>query len=229
MTRQTIPLTTFKGKIIDINNLTADDIDIEDIAHSLSMICRYNGHCKNFYSVAEHSFRLANYAHKLNLKEEYNRDLAKCLLLHDATEAYVGDIVRAFKETMPQFQEIEDRIFETVFKKFGLWEFYKNIAEAEVKEYDYRICFDEMYALFNEIDPHFYENRVKPLGISIMSSNQDALGWTPAYAKDQFLVAAEFFELYKPEVSRIKKPEAPTPAAKPQLKKGKPNGKNRSV
>lgn len=91
-----------------------DDIDIVDIAHSLALQCRFNGHCKKFYSVAEHSVRCSL------LLAEKGCDLSLWALLHDAAEAYVGDLPRPVKEQMPQFREIEDALLEVIIKHFGL-------------------------------------------------------------------------------------------------------------
>ena len=82
---------TFTGKKVDILCPTPEMVDIEDIAHALSMTCRFGGHCREFYSVAEHSV----------LVEQMGRYSLHCsdpriimlLLLHDAAEAYIGDII----------------------------------------------------------------------------------------------------------------------------------------
>lgn len=89
-----------------------DSIDIHDIAHALSNLCRFNGHCSRFYSVAEHSI-LCSY----HVKGDENRLTA---LLHDATEAYVGDMIRPIKKFLPDFEDLEDRIWRAVALKFTL-------------------------------------------------------------------------------------------------------------
>ena len=63
-------LQTFTGKKIDLINPTREMVDIEDIAHSLSMICRYNGHCRDFYSVAEHSVMVEAMGSQILLRRE---------------------------------------------------------------------------------------------------------------------------------------------------------------
>jgi hypothetical protein len=73
----------------------ADEVRIVDIAHSLSMLCRFNGHCRRFYSVAEHSYWVAD-----RLLHEFGSDVALVGLLHDAAEAYLGDIVRPLKRRL---------------------------------------------------------------------------------------------------------------------------------
>ena len=90
-----------------------DQIRIEDIAHALSMICRFGGHSRDFYSVAEHSL-LVSYA--CDPKD------ALAGLLHDAAEAYVGDLIRPIKH-LPQlyaYREAEDRLLAMILHREGL-------------------------------------------------------------------------------------------------------------
>lgn len=89
-------IITRSGRKFDLNNPTADMVDPADIAHSLSMQCRFNGHTSSFYSVAQHCNLVAD----LVPAED---QLAA--LLHDATEAYVGDMVRPLKEGMRDYAE----------------------------------------------------------------------------------------------------------------------------
>src|SRR5438128_12538670 len=78
-------MQTYTGRAFYPLDPRLDDICIEDIAHALSMLCRYGGQCQEFYSVAEHSV-LMSYA--------VNPQHALWALLHDATESYMGDLIR---------------------------------------------------------------------------------------------------------------------------------------
>lgn len=89
-----------------------DMIRIEDIAHALSMNCRYTGHCSRFYSVAEHSVHVSNLLNGTGL------ELAG--LLHDASEAYITDIAKPIKSHLPDYMAMEARLEEVIFKKYGL-------------------------------------------------------------------------------------------------------------
>lgn len=89
-------ICTVTGKELDIFALTQEDIDISDIIHALSLINRYNGHTKFPYTVAQHSVYVA----QLEYKHSQNARKALAGLLHDAAEAYVGDIVRPLKNTL---------------------------------------------------------------------------------------------------------------------------------
>jgi uncharacterized protein len=87
------------------------DVEIEDIIHALSMKCRFGGHCRNFYSVAQHSVLVAEHV------PEEHRLVA---LLHDATEAYLPDVCRPIKGSLVGFEEIERRLYLAIAERFGL-------------------------------------------------------------------------------------------------------------
>lgn len=106
--------STKSGVIIDLLNPTPDMFLIEDIAASLSKICRFTGHCDRFYSVAEHSLNGAKALHSINILWAYE------FLLHDAHEAYVGDLHTNLKKICPDYQHIEQEIDRIIRKKFGL-------------------------------------------------------------------------------------------------------------
>lgn len=74
------------------------EFDIEDIAHALGNICRFNGHCRQFYSVAEHSLLVVALVEHLQLGDPFEA------LMHDAHEAYVGDMPAPWKMVVPQYK-----------------------------------------------------------------------------------------------------------------------------
>ncbi len=104
-------IRTHSGINFTIFNPKPEMIEIEDIAHSLSHLCRYGGHANTFYSVASHSI-IASYL----VAPEFALDA----LCHDMGEAYIGDCVTPIKHQMPMFIAIEDKIYEVIAKKFGL-------------------------------------------------------------------------------------------------------------
>lgn len=107
-----------------------EEIFIIDIAHALSLQCRYAGHCLSFYSVAEHSVLLS---------EAVPPQHAKAALLHDATETYLQDVVRPVKRSLLGYQVAEARLWEAIAAKYGV----PAMLPAIVKEYDTRILADE--------------------------------------------------------------------------------------
>jgi len=104
-------ILTMTGQSFDLYAPQADQIDPRDISHALAHLCRFNGHCRDFYSVAQHSCIVADL-----VPEEHKL----AALLHDATEAYVGDMVRPLKELMHAYQDVEKSIWERICTRFGL-------------------------------------------------------------------------------------------------------------
>jgi hypothetical protein len=112
-----------------------NEIFIEDIAHALSMQNRFNGHTNWPYTVAQHSVHVSDYVGGSPEQRLYG-------LLHDAAEAYIGDLIRPIKYYLPQFKEIEDDIMCAVFDKFEIWPTKAEIAA--VKTVDNLMCAAEM-------------------------------------------------------------------------------------
>ena len=108
-------MQVLSGKLVYPMTLRADEIEIKDIAHALSNICRFTGHTKVFYSVAQHSVMVSHL-----VPEEH----ALCGLLHDAGETYTGDIARPIKLSLdliaPAWRKFEDHIDGVVAERFGL-------------------------------------------------------------------------------------------------------------
>lgn len=129
-------ILTFTGRLVDPLRLEPEDISILDIAHSLSMQCRFTGHSRRFYSVAEHCVRVSNM-----VPERF----ALWGLLHDATEAYLGDVSRPLKQTttMARYREAEARASRAVALKFNL---LPN-EPHEVKAADWEACRQEGISL----------------------------------------------------------------------------------
>lgn len=120
-------LQTFSGHLISVQRPDPAMIDFVDIITALTKQCRFNGHCKRFYSVAEHTVRGVKLAQKLFPE---NKQLAKSFFLHDFTEAYVGDVIRPIKKHLPEFKEIEKGFHKSILKAFGMAE--KDFDEANV-------------------------------------------------------------------------------------------------
>ena len=113
-------ITTYSGWRFHYLNPKPDEINIHDIAHALSLKCRFSGHCKCLYTVGEHSIRVA---------ELLSDNLKLSGLLHDATEAYMPDVVRPIKERFG-LREYEDKIWAVIAKKYGV-EMSKEVKVAD--------------------------------------------------------------------------------------------------
>ena len=108
-------ITTFTGRKFHYLNPSGNEIYIEDIAHALALTCRFGGHCREFYSVAEHSYRVAMIVDK---KDKL------AALLHDAHEAYLHDVPRPIKHDILGYREIADRIQGAIYKAFNVTVYY---------------------------------------------------------------------------------------------------------
>ena len=119
---------TRSGYLFDILNPDPNMVDIEEIAHCLAYECRYNGHIpgNNFLSVAEHSvFTCERIQRDV---ESGSVNVALIALLHDAHEAYTGDIVAPLKRLLPEIKEIEKTIQEAIHTKYGIDEVSEKTA-----------------------------------------------------------------------------------------------------
>lgn len=169
-------IQTYSGRRFTPTNPNPNAIVIQDIAHALSMQCRFSGHTKKFYSVAQHSV-LVSYI--------CNHEDALWGLMHDATEAYLVDVPRPLKRSgkFDAYLEFEDVMQKAVCKRFGLPEQEPpsvKLADTILLATEAR---DLMYPLRSD-----WVQPVEPLPFKI-----DPLG--PREAKDLFM--KRFFELMK--------------------------------
>ncbi len=151
MPNEDVPLEwmqTISGRRVEPGRLRVEDIYIEDIAHALSHICRFAGHCKSFYSVAQHSVLVADYV----MKRGRSINEARWALLHDASEAYLGDITWPLKQhpAMRGYKEIERHAQAVIAQCFGL----EGDEPPIVKEADLAILATEKRDLLNAGPSH---------------------------------------------------------------------------
>lgn len=159
-------IRTFSGRQFHVLTPAPAEVCIEDIAHSLSMQCRFVGHVSSFYSVAEHSVRVS---HKCSQHPLY-------ALLHDSGEAFLGDLSAPLKHQpeMAEYRGAEKRVMAAVCEKFGL----PLDEPQEVKDADRRMLLTEARDLgldvtgwYTEFSP--FEEKITP--------------WSPARAEREFL------------------------------------------
>ena len=130
------------------------EIDIADIAHGLSNICRFGGHTRQFYSVAQHSIEVSielESCAKVWKESDPSIDTdhwGMIGLLHDAAEAFIGDIPRPLKNLLPDYKAIEQRVEMAVFPIFGI----PYPLPAAVKQVDIILLATEQRDLMPEHD-----------------------------------------------------------------------------
>ncbi len=137
-------IETFTGKSFFPLDPEPDKICIEDITHALSMLCRFNGHCKVFYSIAEHSIRVANfvkqtfypYTNKRIVRKKRDLTIELYALLHDSAEAYNSDIPRPIKSSLTNFKDIENKILEIILEKFCLTNYISEDYKKFIQDAD---------------------------------------------------------------------------------------------
>lgn len=161
-------IQTFTGKAFWPLDPRPDEVEISDIAHALAHQCRYAGHVRKFYSVAEHCVLLARTV------SPKNRLWA---LLHDASEAYLVDLPRPVKRAINGYREHEAQVMTAICVRFGL----DPEMPREVHLADGRILTDErQQAMATPPMPWKAEEQVEPLGVRLEF-------WTPVYAEIQFM------------------------------------------
>lgn len=128
---------TWSGGRFYYLNPSPDEVLIEDIAHALSMQCRFNGHTTTHYSVAEHSVLVAD----MVFSQTKDPNIALAGLLHDAAETYIGDVVSPLKTLLTEFKDIERVVEKCVAEKFGLdfpWPEEIHVADKAVLAMEFR-------------------------------------------------------------------------------------------
>ena len=160
------------GRVWFLEHPWSRDMDIEDIAHALSHLCRFGGHCREFYSVAQHCVLAYREAKRMNLSKRGRR----AVLLHDASEAYLVDVPRPLKFLLPKYREMEAVLQCLVASRFQTT--YPH--PPYVTSIDDRMLVTEQAALMPPSPAYLPD--VEPFGILIGS-------WGPEVAKACFLEA----------------------------------------
>lgn len=122
---------TYTGREVSVWNPRPETIALEDIAHALSMQCRYNGHARRFYSIAEHSLLVA----RVLRERGYSESVQRVGLMHDAAEAYVGDMVAPIKmqPNLDGFRDIEHGFARAIQIAFELEDIGPEVKRVDLE------------------------------------------------------------------------------------------------
>ena len=141
-------IKTYTKEDFSLINVDTSKIHLEDIAHSLSLTCRFAGQVDRFYSVAEHSINcliISEYFNYSNKEQLYT-------LLHDASEAYICDIPSPLKKLLPDYKKYEKNLQNKIFDAFNL-ERLSDDEYKKIKKID-EICFHKEWSYF--MDPNYH-------------------------------------------------------------------------
>lgn len=161
-------ISTANGGFFDFMNPDRSEFTIEDIAHALSHICRFTGHTSEFYSVAQHCVEAS-----FLVPEQY----ALQALLHDAAEAFMGDMSTPLKRMIPAYKELERTVEAVVLGRFGL----TLPLHPCVKEVDLLLLATER----RDLMPHCTAEWGMLEGV--VADPDTLLPWAPDAAKQMFL------------------------------------------
>lgn len=184
-------IETYTGRQFHLLAPRIEELCFDDIAHALSNICRFNGHSQRPYYVAEHSCLIADRVHeeiRRSSSPHYVKDMfgstrwriELAALMHDAAEAYIGDMTRPLKVKMLAFKDVEARIDAAV----GQWLGTPYPLPPIVKEFDSRILHDERKQVMSQSTNMWGTDSLEPLGVEVQF-------WTQKRCKREF--ADRFF------------------------------------
>jgi hypothetical protein len=146
---------THSGGKVWAQDCIFDELTIEDVAHSLSNLCRFNGHTIKFYSVAEHCWLLAHWAYRTT----EDKSLAYAALMHDCCEAIIGDVPQPIKKSLMDFSVLEERILKAMAEKFE----FSYPLPSIIMEADRRIVINERHALMTPTPDDWGMGDIEPL------------------------------------------------------------------
>lgn len=161
------PFMIASAKVIDLTNPAPGLIRIDDIALALSRICRFAGHTLRFYSVAEHCVMVSRLVPP---------EAALPALLHDASEAYLGDVTMPLKAVLPAYKAIEHRMEQAIDAAFCI---DSSQWRTEIKFADVKMSIIEAHRLM-PASPEYWGTAPDDLTVPVE-------GWPPAEARRRFL------------------------------------------
>lgn len=143
-------INTYSGIRFNLLKPEPEMVNIIDIAKGLAYKAHFGGQTPFYFSIAQHSILVHNLT---QVDYFHNKDILLATLLHDASEAYIGDMVKPLKVHLSNFCEIEDRITSVIFEAFGLdIELMKIVKKYDIEAFkiEYAVFFENMKFLVGE-------------------------------------------------------------------------------
>ncbi len=165
---------TYTGQEFNVFNIKLNAINIIDIAHSLSLSCRFNGHTRSHLSIAEHCYFTSTLCSPEN---------ALAGLLHDAAETYITDVPSPIKKFLSEFRNLDDRLTRAIFKRFGC----THPVPKEIKLLDRRLCYTEGF--YNGMNVKRWDTQYD------LMSNYKPQFWSAEQAETKYL--NRYYEIAK--------------------------------
>ena len=170
---------TYTGRKVRIATIGEPDLCLADIAHALSLKCRFGGHCKSFYSVAQHSVLCAVYADQFDVSP-------RVALMHDGAEAYLPDLLTPHKGAFPRLAGVIEAVQSIVFDRYVPE--YDGLRKVASMQADYHVVDAEMLLAETQALmrcdwaewPGWHEPLVAPVE-----------PWAPVQAEEAFLLMAQ--------------------------------------
>lgn len=166
---------TYSGKTINFLNPDPDQIDVRDIAHGLSHVCRFAGQIPRFYSVAEHCYRIWEQV------KDISPEHGIWALLHDASEAYMCDVPKPLKNLLPQYMEIEKRLTKAIVQ--SVYQFIPLESVDDVYEIDKRMLKTEAIEFGFDVNSDWGYDDVDVIPV------QKFYYWQPSMAEAYYIMA----------------------------------------
>lgn len=196
--------TTRSGQVLNLDFIKPENVSIEDIAHSLSFQCRFNGHTKRFYSVAEHSLVLRDLVREESGIQNLDRRMAA--MLHDAAECYLGDITKPVRKHLLISPSHEEQILRAIFDSFRV---PFSAFDEELKTMDDALCIVEGFLLIGGMywsRPYYDLVKYTPMFVSrvkdILAQHDGEMWKDPSHVASYFSRALEeewenFYTIYE--------------------------------
>ena len=172
-------IVTFTGKHFDPTAPEENLIDLSDIGHALSLICRGNGHVKYFYSVAQHSIACCREAQARG----YSDRVQLACLLHDASEAYMSDVTRPVKALLTEYLKVEENLQNMIWNKY-----LKTPLTKEEKQQVFEVDDDMLVYEFAQMMPEKISDAEVELKADIVCSFKNM-----SEVEDEFLELAKTY------------------------------------